>query len=811
MILSNSPTLLSSRHVFPLSNSTTTSILSTFLYQAYSENYTSSQSIQLLFEGPILSRCQENRRTFNASLNKSHPEKRPEKGASSLCALQSLSNSSQYKISNNTSEQFEEDTNKASATKPITILSSSLAKPRPPGMFREWDVPFDLEKSIDNIVTGNTFNATETSLSNQKDYLDARTFSFGQVTQPSLMGDENELSLPLTFTCKDLCGKEISFPCSCSPTCVVYDTCCDSMAQDCPHVWNEGLTRFDHIRTANFVCDENSIYTIVSCPKTNKENIEQNKNKTRFRDKQISRDEIEGPKTQLWIFSNVDTTTQRKQVIRDNSAGAMESQSPKESTISKILAAISAAPVTDSITGFTFINKTVYNCYGMPESNALQWAVWLNYTYASPTSLEDFVKHQIISKYQPDFNKDILKAHLCNRNIKHTCKQNADHKESFEAYAEKCNQSNNAVLLSRLPPFVYYRNRFCAYCNEGRHNKYALYVLNSPMLLSSGLRFHLLMSLTGPNKFSLKLNKLAGDGTRNVKIPWSLATCSVQDPDPLKNDLNAVKSEQENRSLCSATCDDPSFTLRLDGICKAPHEALMAIADDGLVPMCPAAMAGLAEFVVCGLKKEIESLKNADFKTPSVSVVFDSSLNTSLYVVHLYMALPVPSKHIFSKAPQDISQNIYSVALLAKSFHHYRNSHPICPQGEKERNTESKTIASSSLFQYGRMWSHNLTKSMEKLRGPRLHNQNKTTVCLTPTNGKDKMDPKRLLCMIDPVHEFDSSLISRFRNSSCFNYFDNLEKKIRNRATTFIENYEMLIKCEITLGIFVAVMLLFFD
>ncbi|GFO45507.1 hypothetical protein PoB_007201200 [Plakobranchus ocellatus] len=53
--------------------------------------------------------------------------------------------------------------------------------------------------------------------------------------------------LTLTFTCQGRCGMEMSFPCSCSASCVVYGTCCDNITQVCPHVWEEGMTRFDHM------------------------------------------------------------------------------------------------------------------------------------------------------------------------------------------------------------------------------------------------------------------------------------------------------------------------------------------------------------------------------------------------------------------------------------------------------------------------------------------------------------------------------------------------------------------------------------
>ncbi|GFO35254.1 hypothetical protein PoB_006175900 [Plakobranchus ocellatus] len=140
------------------------------------------------------------------------------------------------------------------------------------------------------------------------------------------------------------------------------------------------------------------------------------------------------------------------------------------------------------------------------------------------------------------------------------------------------------------------------------------------------------------------------DDTFSVKkcrLPWSQAKCPMQAQSSVKQVFNAGKSEQDSDIQCSVTCANPNFTLRSDGMCKAPHGTLLAIADDGLTALCPEAMAGLAQFLACGLKQEIKNLKNADFSAPSVSVVFDSSLNRSLYVVRLHFALPQRSKVIF--------------------------------------------------------------------------------------------------------------------------------------------------------------------
>ncbi|GFO30691.1 hypothetical protein PoB_005719600 [Plakobranchus ocellatus] len=353
----------------------------------------------------------------------------------------------------------------------------------------------------------------------------------------------------------------------------------------------------------------------------------------------MSTEETESLKIQNQLLSNLDTTEQRQHVVGDNITSIIgPEKTRKDSITSRLLAPLSSAPVTDSDTGLTFINKTDYSCNKMSESKALYWALLLNYSFTSPTNLEDFVQHQMLNKYRPTFNKS-----------------------------------------------------------------------------------------------------------------------SVEEV------LNAGKSDQESQIRCSVTCSDPYFTVRSDGMCKAPHEALLAIADDSQAAQCPEAIAGLAQILACGLKLEVEAVRNADFKAPSVSIVFDSSLNRSLYVVRLHFDLPQSSSSVFSKKRSDITQNVYSVSLLVKSFLHYRKSQKMCPfkEGDK-KNTELDFIASKSLIKFGLERNTNIPQAMEELRDRIVDDLNKTTVCLTRTAYCCKgcptfLNPNDLLCMDDPIHERDSA------------------------------------------------------
>ncbi|GFO35262.1 hypothetical protein PoB_006176700 [Plakobranchus ocellatus] len=783
MILLTLPILLCSISVPPLNNKdgagTAFVTSSTLPFQTDSENHTYARKNKISIDGQILSNYQENLKIFNSSLNSSDTDQWPGKVASSYkISIYDLTHFSQVKMPKKSSGEFAKEPKAERATELATEPYFSSVTHRQSSMFRKQNGPLTLEEITDNATTGYIENYTEIPTFKQKDCLAESILSLGQITSPTLPGDD----LFLTFTCQGRCGRKISFPCSCSATCVIYGTCCDNMAQDCPHVWEEGLTRFDLIRTSDFICDQNSIYTIISCPR------------------KMSVEENESLQIRNRFLSNIDTTEQRQHVVGDNTTGMIGSEKTRKySTTSRLLAALSAASVTDSDTGLTFINKTVYNCNNMSESNALHWAILLNYSLTSPTKLEDFVQHQMLNKYQPNFNKEILVNHICKRNIQKTCNQTADIEEPSAIYVKKCLESSDAVIYSSQQK-LYYRNRFCAYCSEGRHKRYKLYLSNKVLLNNSP--FQVLMTLT---KDTLSLKKL-NPGFEVFRVPWSQAKCPIHAQSSVEEVLNERKPDQESPIRCSVTCSDPNFTLRSDGMCKAPHQALLAIAEDGLAALCPEAVEGLAQFLACGLKQEIENLKNADFSAPSVSVVFDSSLNRSLYVVRLHFALPRPNKMIFSHDDSDISKNVYFVALLVKSFHHYRKSQKMCPfkEGNKKK-TELKLIASSSLINFGLERKANIPQVMEMLRGRIVDDQNKTTVCVTKTAYCHKECPNNLnsnflFCMDDPVHELDSAWISKFGSSSCFFHLNELKTQAKNRITALRQDSEFLLQYVLSLS-----------
>ncbi|GFO01407.1 hypothetical protein PoB_002791200 [Plakobranchus ocellatus] len=604
--------------------------------------------------------------------------------------------------------------------------------------------------------------------------------------------------LHLTFTCEGQCGKRISFPCSCSATCVVYGTCCDNMASDCPHVWEEGLSRFDHIRRADIICSEDSIYMISSCP-VREIGLESMR-------KRAMKKESMDLETNGRFSHGVSSTLKTENITQFNSSGEnVSNQDMRETILKKLNELFLFAPVTDSETGLTFIDRTIYDCNNMSERNALTWSVRLDYNFINPTTMEEVDVFKTSYKYRPEFNKEILEAHLC-LNVIDECSPAEDFEELRTIYADKC-QKSFAAVTSRFESPIYYQNIFCAYCNKHIHSRYRLIVTNSVMFKESALQ--VLMSFSTSNTISLRLNK--SPEMSRATVPWSYAQCSIPLYD-FSSSLEPRNLEADRKSVCSVTCEGPFFTLQSDGICKAQHTAFLAITDDGLPPLCSSAVENLGKFLVCSLKNEVESLRYADLSSRSITAMFDMTMNTSLYVVELDMALPQLASLIFSDEKKDSIQNIQHLAIIWKVLKDYRLSQNLCPRQDRDTqkpNSNLRVIQTQPLGNFFSMLTLPWPQVMEEFRGPVVNNQN-TTVCLSTTelHRSDNNGPntRYIYCMDDPEYERDASLARRFRSSPCLSYLNEIEIFSNDGVTNnAMGNKKILFKCVLSLNILVVI------
>ncbi|GFO50717.1 hypothetical protein PoB_007722200, partial [Plakobranchus ocellatus] len=177
----------------------------------------------------------------------------------------------------------------------------------------------------------------------------------------------DDIDHSLIFTCEGRCGEKLSFPCSCTATCVVYGSCCDNITQDCPEVWQEGWARFEHITRADLVCDENLVYQISSCPSPVKEAVIGGERwLANIKKRMLKKVNVSSPSS-----SGVSAFFNKDFIRIDSSSSAESDMDTQGSLYQRLKKALLLAPVTDSESGLTFSTRAIYDCNNMSESTAL--------------------------------------------------------------------------------------------------------------------------------------------------------------------------------------------------------------------------------------------------------------------------------------------------------------------------------------------------------------------------------------------------------------------------------------------------------
>ena len=137
------------------------------------------------------------------------------------------------------------------------------------------------------------------------------------------------------LSCRHRCGQEYSFPCSCEEKCVVHKTCCEDLAEACPELYSQALTKFRHLLFESVRCDSMSaVFMVESCP--------------------------------LGLHTEGDDLSQNPvYVASDENPDDMEKG--KAFSLSEILL---NAPVTDFETGIIYANASIYDCNKQNKSSS---------------------------------------------------------------------------------------------------------------------------------------------------------------------------------------------------------------------------------------------------------------------------------------------------------------------------------------------------------------------------------------------------------------------------------------------------------
>ena len=610
------------------------------------------------------------------------------------------------------------------------------------------------------------------------------------------------LDQKLTFTCRDKCGLEISFPCGCSPVCVVYGTCCDDMAHDCPHVLQEGLSRFGHLLGVELLCEEDSVSKITSCPVPVSPVDLESQQENATRETERMRESDNGNRSSSTMFGSVLSRVREdghnthvndrfNHGTNDSSELTTTGTKFRKTAIDKInQALLLAAPITDAVSGFTFLNKSIYDCHGMPGASLYTWSLRLEYSYSTPLSLEDIeplLKSNNV--YVPTFNRQILTPHLCLPNAIQRCKSLTDFALLSEDDKGRCHNST-AVVISNAGMGATYANKFCAYCNEGRHNKLWLQTANTVNFRSYELQ--VLLSLPRTDHYSLNVVNVLGS-----PVSWLGAQCSVSDsktPPHQPRHHESSFSVQTEQTECPAQCEGKDFTLSRDGMCKAHHMLLVALADNSLPLPATIESPLLTNFLSCGLKALSPGLRYADFHPATVTgaVSLDTRVNKTLRVFTLHMDLPT----LISNKAEFV--NIFNyVAILARSLKAYRISNSITESiHEEERmKTSVKTITSLSLSQelsYN-SYRHLFINYTYQLRGSLVDGENTTTVCSGYIFEYRRRieSPRTLICTENSIFERDAEMIAAVSNSKCFDLLHDAATEL-NGCDSLSDGYKTL-------------------
>ncbi|RUS82586.1 hypothetical protein EGW08_009660 [Elysia chlorotica] len=572
---------------------------------------------------------------------------------------------------------------------------------------------------------------------------------------------ENHLGDDPLLTCRGRCGFGASFPCGCSASCVVYQTCCRDIALDCPHVVQKAWSEFQHLITADVLCDDDAVLKITSCPKEyGNHNINKNGNKN-----------IPGQRQHPHSAMGRGITQNPQQISKSLESPFNISdleQGLKEANQKFYQALLSSSPMTDLSTGFTFINRSIYECHGVAAENISPWSLQLDYIFPNPTNLADLeplLKNH--NTYMPLFNERILFPHLCSRHIVRKCNRFSIHGDSNKELEEKCLNGTAGVVQAFSDNSKLYFNIFCAYCNEGRNGAFMLYQRHQTEFKDFELK--VLMSHSGDDRYSLTVLNHA-----SIHVSWLSGQCFISQAALEQDSSNKNPGEQRGHTVCSTTCSKMYFTHSPDGICRAPHTAVVALTDAGLPPLCRRAIPLLADFIICGLKHLIPSLKNADFHPSMVTNAFDKRLNKTLHVVRLHMELPTLAAGFFANQVDESWSNYHRLAVLVKTFALYRTSHNLCNETEENGGKSDSDSNQISLMSQ----SHNYDVSYHErglvIRGEVVDSENKTTFCLsftsrdTSTNVDASEVPFHLMCSEEAAREKDEAMIQMLANSRCF-------------------------------------------
>ncbi|KAK6989273.1 hypothetical protein BgiMline_012480 [Biomphalaria glabrata] len=420
-------------------------------------------------------------------------------------------------------------------------------------------------------------------------------------TKISSVDNDNTTAVKDTIiTCESMCGQWSSTPCSCDHRCLVLGNCCERFASDCSETARESKNKYALLLHSKVSCDFDA-FVISSCP----EDGQLNKN--------VDNVNNVNSKPYLELLKNTQT------ININNRLDLVDSLQ-------------STTPVTDLSTGFTFINKTIYDCNKWNDSVPALWTrmvglINFNIKENSLAAL-NVAENKFDGSFRPpsSLGKYSLRP-ACSKLIVTTCElQNYS-----RAQLEKCTSFVSHVHDGHKV----YKNRHCAECSgaqrilpgiPGQVNNESFHGFNFPMMIS-----------LSENIITFSINNI------EARPAWDVIECDLR---------GANKTDEELACLiksCSSCC-----TKRPDGLCK--KKKILNIALPFYV--LNTEMRKLGEFIHCFLTNVVKLDVFGESKITKVKNM--KQLRGTFY---LFEILIFEFSNFSGLSHGDISRNYLSLAV----------------------------------------------------------------------------------------------------------------------------------------------------
>ncbi|KAH9503702.1 hypothetical protein Btru_067195 [Bulinus truncatus] len=353
----------------------------------------------------------------------------------------------------------------------------------------------------------------------------------------------------IIFTCEGQCGVEYGLPCSCEAKCVVYNNCCENITVDCPHIVQEGHSRFGHLMTSEVRCTDAKTYVISSCP--------------------AASDNFTDDTRSSLAPGNKWENLNHEPLLNDG-------------LFDRIVNMYTNRHVEDTETGFVYINFEVFICNTRKNYSHIFWNVAMG------------ASERILESTKPENFLNIVRF----RNLTFRPPNNLVRSACISPVANNCTELPELqTLCDSFTSYVsswgtYYRNRFCFQCqSNSTETDKSTHVPNDFdfSLITKLFRFSVTFQMVSHDVIRLVLSD--NFVNRISQFSWRAVTCR-------KNRNGDVSMEHVT---CSVTKCRPDFDIHLDGQCKTLLNLSLGVGIDFL-PSSHQAEEELTRFAVCAVE-----------------------------------------------------------------------------------------------------------------------------------------------------------------------------------------------------------------